>query len=103
VIVSENAKYAGIFSENDYARKMALLDRQPQNTLVKEVMTTDLPMVNGSDKAERCMKLMNMHKTRYLPVFDDFEFRGVITIHDLMRETIADSENKRDNIQSINA
>jgi hypothetical protein len=41
---------------------------------------------------------MNMHKTRYIPVFDDFEFKGVITINDLMREAIADAETHKNKI-----
>lgn len=92
LIVTNNGKYAGIFSENDYARKVILMDKNSHTTLVREVMSADLPMVTGKDSGELCMRLMNMHKTRYIPVFDDFEFKGVITINDLMREAIADAE-----------
>jgi len=92
VIVFSEGKYGGVFSENDYARKLILSDKQSQNTPVSEVMSADLPMVTTTDSSKRCMKLMNLHKTRYLPVFDDFDFKGVITIHDLMREAITDAE-----------
>ena len=92
VIVTHNGKYAGIFSEHDYARKVILMDKNSATTLVREVMTADLPMITSKDAGEHAMRLMNMHKTRYIPVFDDFEFKGVVTINDLMREAIADAE-----------
>jgi CBS domain-containing protein len=91
LIVLDKGKYAGIFSENDYARKVILMDRVSGRTPVRDVMSADLPMATATDTAEYCMKLMNMHKTRYMPVFEDFDFKGVITIHDLMREAIANA------------
>ena len=92
LIVFNDGKYAGIFSEKDYARKVILLKKQSSETTVGEIMSADLPMVNGSDSAKRCMKLMNQHQTRYLPVFSGFDFKGVISIDDLMSEAIAESE-----------
>lgn len=92
MIVTSNGKYAGVFSENDYARKVIMMDKNSKTTRVREVMSADLPMVTSKDTGELCLRLMNMHKTRYVPVFDDFEFEGVITINDLMREVIADAE-----------
>ncbi len=96
VIVFDEGKYVGVFSENDYARKLVLLERQSPTTTVREVMSADLPMVTLTDVAEHCMRLMNLHKTRYAPVFDGFNFVGVITIQDLMREAISDSEEKQE-------
>ncbi len=92
VIVMDGENYTGIFTERDYTHKVILLNRHSDTTLVKEVMTSDLPTVTGTDKAEYCMRLMNSAKTRYLPVFDGLDFKGVITIHDLMRESIAEHE-----------
>ena len=51
-------------------------------------MTKDFPIISGEDTAEQCMILMNASRSRYLPVFDSAVFKGVITLHDLMRETI---------------
>jgi CBS domain-containing protein len=96
LIVFENDKYIGIISERDYAQKIILDNKQSNTTLVKEVMTKDLPIVSGSDTIEQCMLLMNGSKSRYLPVFDDAEFKGVITIHDLMRETIREKQELND-------
>jgi CBS domain-containing protein len=73
-----------------------LNNKHSDKTLVKEIMTTDLPIVSFSESAEQCMVLMNAAKSRYLPVFDSTEFKGIITIHDLMREAIAYSQQNID-------
>jgi CBS domain-containing protein len=51
-------------------------------------MTSNYPVIGYSDDLERCMILMNVYKTRYLPVFDEMEFKGILSMNDLMREVI---------------
>jgi CBS domain-containing protein len=92
LVVMHGGKYVGIFSERDYARKVILQGRSSVSTLVKEVMNADLPLVSSDDTAAYCMMLMNAYKTRYLPVFDEFEFKTVITINDLVKEAFKDEE-----------
>ena len=92
LIVRENGVYAGIVSERDYTHKVILQDKHSNTTLVKDIMSKDLPVAALTDTAEQCMMLMNSSKSRYLPVFEGLEFKGVITIHDLMREAIAANE-----------
>ena len=92
LIVFSQGNYIGIISEKDYAQKLILNNKSIACTLVKEIMTRDLPIVSGEETGEHCMLLMNASKSRYLPVFDGPEFRGVITIHDLMREAIRDKQ-----------
>jgi CBS domain-containing protein len=55
-------------------------------------MTTALPFVSPQETVESCMHMLNDHKTRYLIVFDDETFRGVITINDVLREALASKE-----------
>jgi CBS domain-containing protein len=55
-------------------------------------MTIDLPIVEITDTVEHCMNSMNLHKARYLLAYDGNGFRGVITIHDLLRQVIANKE-----------
>jgi CBS domain-containing protein len=81
-------EYKGIFSERDYTRNVILKGRASNTTSVQEVMTTDLPIVTLADSVEYCMNLMNAHKTRYLLAYDNMRFKGVITIHDLLRQVI---------------
>ncbi|MGZ5134598.1 MAG: CBS domain-containing protein [Flavitalea sp.] len=92
LIVMEGEQYKGIFSERDYTRNVILKGRSSKETLVEQVMTTDYPRVEISDTVEYCMNLINTHKTRYLLAFDDQDFVGVITIHDLLRQVIASKE-----------
>lgn len=103
LIVLENGKYTGVVSERDYARKVILANKHSDTTLVKEIMTTDLPIISYTDSAEHCMLLMNASKSRYLPVFADAVFKGVITMHDLFRETINDNLRIIEGMQSENA
>ena len=92
LIVKENDEYMGIISERDYTHKVILRDKHSDTTLVREIMTHDIPIVSPDDSAEYCMKLMNSSKSRYLPAFDGLEFKGIITIHDLMRVAISELE-----------
>lgn len=93
LIVMDNNEYKGIFSERDYSRNVILKGRTSRSSTVQEVMTTDLPMVHLDHTVEHCMKTMILNKTRYLLAFDSNKnFVGVITIHDLLREVIANKE-----------
>jgi signal-transduction protein with cAMP-binding, CBS, and nucleotidyltransferase domain len=92
LIVMESDEYKGIFSERDYTRNIILKGRASNSTKVKEAMTVDLPIVNLDNTVENCMNLMNSHKSRYLLAYDNQKFLGVITIHDLLRQVLANKE-----------
>ena len=97
LIVAENGEYKGIFSERDYTRKLVLEGRSSRETMVGQVMTTNAPVVSSSKSVEDCMYLMNTKGMRYLAVFDDNQFQGIITIHDLLREALASKHEVFDN------
>ena len=92
LIVKDGNEYKGIFCERDYSRNVILKGRSSLTTTVQEVMTIDLPIVEITDTVEHCMNKMNLHKTRYLLAYDVNSFAGVITIHDLLRQVIANKE-----------
>jgi signal-transduction protein with cAMP-binding, CBS, and nucleotidyltransferase domain len=92
LVVKTDDDFKGIFCERDYSRNVILKGRSSANTKVEEVMTTDLPVVEVSDTVEHCMNLMISHKARYLLAYDDQQFAGVITIHDLLRQVISNKE-----------
>ena len=92
LVVMDGEEFKGIFCERDYCRNVILKDRSSKTSTVAEVMTTDLPVVQASDTAEYCMDTMNEHKTRYLLAYDDSNFAGVITIHDLLRQVLSNRE-----------
>jgi len=89
VVVMDGDEYRGVFCERDYTRNVILKGKSSNSTPVREVMTVDLPIVAMSDTVEHCMNVMNSHKTRYLLAYDGSRFEAVITIHDLLRQVIA--------------
>ena len=92
LIVMDKDEYKGLFCERDYSRNVILKGRSSDKTTVEEVMTTELPVVALTDSVEYCMNFMNSHKTRYLLAYDNAKFAGVVTIHDLLRQVIANKE-----------
>ena len=92
LVVMKNDQFQGIFSERDYSRNVILKGLHSDTSSVKEVMSVSLPFVASTDTVENCMQLLNSHKTRYLIVFDDEVFSGVITINDVLREALASKE-----------
>jgi CBS domain-containing protein len=92
LVVMEGNEYKGVFSERDYARNVVLKGHSSRDTMIKEVMTTDLPVVSLTDTLEHCMNRMNTHRTRYILAYDGNQFAGVITIHDLLRQVLANKE-----------
>lgn len=92
LIVKDGKEFKGLFSERDYTRNVILKGRASNNTVIKDVMSTDIPRVTVTDTVEECMNMINTHKTRYLLAYDDDQFVGVITIHDLLRQVISSRE-----------
>ena len=92
IVKDGNNDVKGIFSERDYARKVVLQGRSSSATTVKEIMSTDLPEVQGNELLENCMNLLAEQGRRYIIVKDNNKFEGVITIHDLLREVLLHGE-----------
>ncbi len=88
VLVMENGQYLGLVTERDYSRKVILKGKNSTDTRVSEIMSADLPHVNPDDTIEHCMELMTDGKIRYLPVFKNNQLQGIISITDVVRETI---------------
>ncbi len=92
VVVMDNESYLGIMSERDYIHKVKVLGNKQDSASVKEILDGNLPVVNFEEDLNRCMVLMNVYKTRYLPVFDQLEFKGVLTMTDLMTEILEEKK-----------
>ena len=88
VMVMENGKYVGIMTERDYSRKVILKGKSSTHTEVSEIMSDDLPRVTPNDSIDYCMKLMSDRNIRYLPVFENELIIGIISINDVVKETI---------------
>jgi signal-transduction protein with cAMP-binding, CBS, and nucleotidyltransferase domain len=100
IVLDKNDKYMGVFSERDYAHKVILEGKHSANTKVSEIMTTNLANASLDDNTSKLMLLINNSKARYIPVFDGNNFKGIITIHDLMREAMADYEKGKKNLDA---
>ena len=100
IVKDSNDKYIGIFSERDYTHKVILENKQSATTKVSEIMTSDLANASLDDSTSKLMLLINNSKARYLPVFDGNNFIGIITVHDLMREAMADYEKGRQELEA---
>jgi len=92
VLVMEGNQYLGIMTERDYSRKVILLGKSSTDTPVAEIMSTDFPAVTPNDTVEFCMQLMSDRNIRYLPVFEDNTLCGIVSINDVVRETILTHE-----------
>ncbi len=90
LLVLENGAPVGIFSERDYARKIALFGRSSQTTLIRDVMTANPISVSPADTMEFCMELVTEKHIRHLPVIENGKLLGLISIGDLVKNIIED-------------
>jgi CBS domain-containing protein len=88
VVVMENEHFLGIVTERDYSRKVILKGKHSDDTKVSEIMSEDLPNVKPSDSIDLCMTLMTQQNIRYLPVFENHRLCGIISMSDVVKETI---------------
>ena len=90
LLVLDQGKLVGIFSERDYARKVVLKGKASKDTLVREIMSDKLSCVTLAQTVEECMALMTDKHVRHLPVIGaNQEVLGIISIGDLVKETIS--------------
>ncbi|MEI9947194.1 MAG: CBS domain-containing protein [Chitinophagaceae bacterium] len=88
IVVMEENKFLGIVTERDYSRKVALKGKHSVATEVSEIMSSDLPSITPDDTIDHCMNLMSDKNIRYLPVFENGKLCGVVSISDVVKETI---------------
>lgn len=100
VVVMNEGKFVGIITERDYSRKVILKGKNSTDTKVSEIMTTDFPPLKPSDTVEHCMELMSQSNIRYLPVFEDKKLSGIISISDVIKETILVQQQTIDHLDS---
>jgi CBS domain-containing protein len=100
LIVMEGDKYIGILTERDYSRKVFLKGKNSNETKVSEIMSVDLPTLKPSDKIEYCMELLADKNIRYMPVFENDKFIGIISMSDVVKETILEQKSTIDHLQN---
>ena len=92
LVILDQGRLVGIFSERDYARKLILHGKSSKETRVEEIMTTRVVCIGPDRSAEECMALMTDKRVRHLPVLEDKKVVAVISIGDVVREMIEDQK-----------
>ena len=100
VVILEDGEYAGLLTERDYARKVILKGKSSHETLVRDIMSTGLPRILPDNSIETCMHIMSESNIRYLPVFIDDALCGIISINDLVKETILSQQETIEQLKS---
>jgi CBS domain-containing protein len=90
--VMQKDKLVGIFSERDYAREVVLQGRSSKSTAIAEVMTANVITGKPSDLVDGAMRMMSEKRFRHLPIVDGDKMIGMLSLGDLVKETIADQQ-----------
>lgn len=98
LVVMENDRLVGIISERDYARKVVLKGKASRDVPVSEIMTPQVVTVHPDQTVEECMDLMTTNHFRHLPVVEDEQVVGMISIGDVMRDIL---RRQRETIRSM--
>lgn len=100
LVVMEDEKLVGIFSEKDYARKVILKGKSSKETTIGEIMTSKLITVTPDTTINECMELMTQNFIRHLPVVSiEGKLKGIISIGDVVKYIIDDQKFIIDNMQ----
>ncbi|MGH8106225.1 MAG: CBS domain-containing protein [Arenimonas sp.] len=92
VLIMKGNELVGILTERDYARKVILHGRSSADTPVSDIMTSPVLCVSPSETAQKCMSLMTEKKCRHLPVRDNGQIIGMVSIGDLVKAVIEDQQ-----------
>ena len=92
LLVMEDGKLTGIFSERDYARKVILKDKSSKETPVGELMTKKVFYIDSQKTINDCMAMMTAKRIRHVPVIDDNQVMGIVTIGDVVKQIISEQE-----------
>jgi len=92
LLVIDEGKLVGIFSERDYARKVILKGKSSKDTSVGELMTDVVFSIDPQDTIQDCMALMTTKHIRHLPVIKNERLIGIVTIGDVVNHIISSQE-----------
>ncbi len=92
LLIVEQEKLVGIFTERDYARKLILKGKSSKDTAISELMTKNPFTVTADNTIEDCMNIMTEKRIRHLPVVEGERLVGVISIGDVVRQIIQDQK-----------
>ncbi len=88
LVVTESGEVVGLFSERDYARKLVLAGKISRETCVRDIMSDQVVCVGSQQTVEGCMALMSEKRVRHLPVLENGQLAGIISIGDVVKAII---------------
>lgn len=100
LLVMENGKLEGIFTERDYARKIVLQGKSSKETPISNAMTANLLTLLPTDSIDHCMQTMTDKHIRHLPVVEDGKVSGLISIGDVVKYVIEDQKKTIEQLES---
>ncbi|QID18459.1 CBS domain-containing protein [Nitrogeniibacter mangrovi] len=92
VLVLKDGRLVGIFTERDYARKVAIKGLSSRDATIGELMTTNVSTITPDCSTDEVMNIMTQHRFRHLPVLKDDRLCGIVTIGDVVKAVIAEHE-----------
>ena len=100
LVVDKKDKIVGMFSERDYARKASLLGKSAKTTKVKDMMTTTIFYIKPENNLWDCLDIMTKKRTRHLPVIENKELIGIVSIGDIVNRIITEQKSKIEDLES---
>ncbi|MGE5153934.1 MAG: CBS domain-containing protein [Bdellovibrio bacteriovorus] len=92
LMVMDETRPVGLFSERDYARNVILKGRSSRETPIREIMSTPVLCVTPDQPLEEAMALMTEHRVRHLPVIHEGQLMGMVSIGDLIKSMISEQQ-----------
>ncbi|GAM25903.1 hypothetical protein SAMD00019534_090780 [Acytostelium subglobosum LB1] len=99
IVIDNENRMSGIFSERDYMKKIILRDLSSRTTLVKDVMSPHVATVSSDTSTAKCMSIMIKRGFRHLPVIEDNSLIGIVSIGDLVKHIISDQRSEIDHLK----
>lgn len=99
LVVIDGGDLKGIVTERDYARKVIIKGRASDTTPVADIMTADVITASSQLTVNECMEMMTAKKCRHLPVVDDGDLVGMISIGDLVQAIISDQQEEIEQLE----
>ena len=99
LVVDQEGRLVGMFSERDYARKIVLFGKSSKDTKIGDMMSTEISVVKPEDSIQNCLALMTKKKVRHLPVIHQNKLAGIVSIGDAVNRVISDQEETIHNLE----
>jgi len=89
IVVDDDEKFLGLLTDHDIATKTVFANKSLTSTKVRQMMNTRWPVADAENTVEDCMKLMSRYNVRYVPVFKNLSFLGVVSTDDILQEAVS--------------